>query len=114
MANYKRKKKRQRNLGWSSNSRLHKHRRIDEQLTRDLHKRKKSKTIVVLAKSKPGKPTWWNRLGTEDWFVWSRYEKKKDANNALKNLRNKAYPSEYYEFKIRTNVLKMEGSKCQH
>ena len=100
MSNYKRKKKKQRKSGWSSSSKLHKHKRIDESTVRNLSKRKKTKAIIVLAKSKPGKPTWWNRLGTTDWFVWSRYEKMKDAENALKGMRTKRYPSEFYEFKI--------------
>jgi len=99
MSNYKRKKKKLRKDGWSSNSRLHKHKKriIPEEKS---YSRKKAKKIAILAKSKPKKASWWNPRGTKDWFVWSRYEKMKDAENALRSLRTKRFTSEYYEFKI--------------
>lgn len=106
MANYKRKKKRERKSGWSSESRLHSRKKIenflDQQLEppRNLTKRKKDKTIAILAKSKPGKPRWWNKIHPKnDWFVWKRYEKPKDAINAIKQLK-KGFQSNFYEFII--------------
>ena len=97
MTNFKRKKKKRRKDGWSSLGRLHKHKRIEES-HRNLTKRQKSKNIIIYAKSLPGAPTWWNRLGTADWFVWARYEKMKDAENALVNLNKKL--TNRYDFKI--------------
>ena len=105
MANYKRKKKKERKEGWSSESRLHSRTRLasffDEQITPNpqKHRRKKSKNIEILAKSKPGAPRWWNKFGTKGWFVWAKYEKIKDAENALVHLQ-KNWQNKHYEFKI--------------
>ena len=102
MSNYKRKKKKQRKSGWGSSGRLHKHEKRKLPQTRNIYKRQKAKKIIVLAKSLPGKTVWWNRNRTTDWFVWSRYEKMKDAQNAMKRLiRKDNYPGNNYEFKIR-------------
>ena len=98
MTNFKRKKKKRQKDGWSSLGRLHKHKRIEES-HRNLTKRQKSKNIIIYAKSLPGAPTWWNRLGTADWFVWARYEKMKDAENAIRIL-TKNKQNKHYEFRI--------------
>ena len=98
MSNYKRKKKKLRKDGWSSSGRLHKHKRKVLPSEEKSYPRKKIKKVVILAKSKPGKTFWWNPRKTHDWFVWSRYEKQKDAENALRTL-TKSRWNEYYEFK---------------
>jgi len=59
--------------------------------------RKKKKRIVIQAKSKPGKSWWWGRHG---WFVWSKYEKMRDAENAISVLRKKRYTGDTYNFRI--------------
>ena len=101
MSNYKRKKRRQRKIGWTSDGRLHSRNRDAQTqlLTKTKYKRAKLKKITILAKRKPNAPKWFS--DEDGWFVWKRYEKQKDADNALKALRiRQGYYHSYYDFKI--------------
>ena len=99
MVKHKRKKQRQRGMGWGSDNKTYSTRKVPAlEEYHQSHFRKKFKCIAILAKGKPNKSRWFMRR--EGWFVWKRYEKLRDAENALKTLVRKQYPSEYYEFKI--------------
>ena len=97
MTNFKRKKKKRRKDGWSSSGRLHKHekRMLDED-TRNRTKRTKIKRIGILARYKGTTWKWWTK---KDWFVRARYEKMKDAENAIRIL-TKNKQNKHYEFRI--------------
>ena len=98
--NHKRKKKRERKDGWSSNARLHSRTRDAQTgtLIEKHGKRKKTKKIPIMAKRKSNAPKWFHR-DDGDWFVWQRYEKMRDAENALAAM-SKGWPSKYHELTI--------------
>ena len=121
MSNYKRKKKKTRDIGWTVDGKKYSETKglidADEQINPNpqKHTRKKSKSVVIMAKSKPGKARWWNKRGTKDWFIWKRYEKINDATNALKTLTRSGYQAEIYEFRIDcVQNLTLEHTYCTY
>ena len=101
MSNHKRKKPKAKKDGWTSMGRLYSRNRdaqtglLPEQPP---HRRTKTKSIPIMAKRKPNAPKWFHK-DDGGWRVWSRYEKMRDAENALKAMQ-KGWPSKYHELRI--------------